>query len=838
MINSCSWCAQTGQCQGVSNACDAETNHVYWIKGEGGSWADSTAWSTGAVPAATDNVHIELNGEYTISLGGSIAGTEIKSLTVGSSCLNSMCLSKPKLQLENSLTITGEAQIHEAGTVRLLNSGKIFSATDITNQGMIDIVGSWSLSGEGTFTNEGKTVLNCGIISMPIQNTGIMFLDEKSYCNRIQFNANLTNAANGILYIRRRKEIVGPHVINDGQIRIHCTSTNCQAHLSSVIINQGQIYSINNCRISNLITVGGSITFFKHRFEIMSLDSSAVNEDFNVNELVMLSGEHKIRNLQYLQNIVVRENSRVEIDGSGGIVETLFLDGGTLVMKSDIYINTIQLHQGTIDCEGHVLSVSSVLFLISSQHHKNMHNCKVKLYSTLSSIYGPSIGLYLQMGSEFTVEVDAIVDMRAKQEFEVNDEDNTNHLIIEGSLYVNGKVGVSCTMLSTGDVSTNGVGQLILRKQSEFISGTLESSRSSEFLLEMPGPHLINKDTVFLNDGSTLVQSNVTIDFGTSSETHIFGPLVVNGEQGEIYLIGESKSVTFTNVVLDGKSMSTELLKETEYEKCTLSDGKLFTTTRAAFKDVWFNAYEYYNDRPEVIFTDSEQSVVIQNMHLLARHEFAKILCIDDEPLQLQVDNFFTQKDNSQRQHLIFSNVNVEFGNYIGFSRSTIRLESNTDLTLMESSRTFTDGTLFQLVSNAEQASMTLAGSLTSLGETTTIDIPVRNTGILDVTRDSALSITASSHMEGTIRVTEESLLDFAGDSGVSHLIAADLLVTDEGTHIQIILSIYQIRHANSNYHFIQNQAIDADSSHHFTDVQSIEKFKFAILHPKTGWNH
>ena len=81
---------------------------VNWVGASSGSWTNAARWSTGTVPAATDDAVIGVAGVYTVSLTGS------------SQTVNSITLS----DISATLAIAAPTKT-ETITANFANSGKL-----------------------------------------------------------------------------------------------------------------------------------------------------------------------------------------------------------------------------------------------------------------------------------------------------------------------------------------------------------------------------------------------------------------------------------------------------------------------------------------------------------------------------------------------------------------------------------------------------------------------------------------------------------------------------------------------------------------------------------------
>jgi hypothetical protein len=115
-----------------------------WNIGDG-LWSDTTKWSCGRVPVATDTVNITTGGTYTITLdvNGVMAAMNLGAAT-GTQTLSSS---------GTNLTLNGASTIAAGGAL---------------------LVASGTIGGTGSLTNNGAMLLNIATITIPLINNGIL----------------------------------------------------------------------------------------------------------------------------------------------------------------------------------------------------------------------------------------------------------------------------------------------------------------------------------------------------------------------------------------------------------------------------------------------------------------------------------------------------------------------------------------------------------------------------------------------------------------------------------------------------------------------------------------
>ena len=145
-------------------------NVLNWTNALGGNWSDPANWDANRVPVATDNVFIELDGTYTVTLDVAAA---VDALTVGgASGMQTLALSSSTLTLSgtgatvggtgaldmNGATLTGTGSLSSAGVVRVSGGVAVLDIA-LTNSGSLDVQsGGLEVKRGGTSTGTINTV--------------------------------------------------------------------------------------------------------------------------------------------------------------------------------------------------------------------------------------------------------------------------------------------------------------------------------------------------------------------------------------------------------------------------------------------------------------------------------------------------------------------------------------------------------------------------------------------------------------------------------------------------------------------------------------------------------
>ena len=120
---------------------------ITWVGSAGGAWTTASNWSTGVVPAASDNVYISLPAGQAVTIS---SGTvTVSSLT---------CDCDLTLSGNATLILNGASQINGNLT---LAGGTLGGVGSLTVAGAFNVTGSGSyLSGTGTLTTQGLSTVN------------------------------------------------------------------------------------------------------------------------------------------------------------------------------------------------------------------------------------------------------------------------------------------------------------------------------------------------------------------------------------------------------------------------------------------------------------------------------------------------------------------------------------------------------------------------------------------------------------------------------------------------------------------------------------------------------
>ncbi len=180
-----------------------------WANPVSGSWNTAADWSTGAVPAATDNVCITTPGEYTVTLPGSAS---VNSLTIGDSSgstKQTLLIGGPSSS--GTLSVSEDSAVGHTGalnmesgsgddavvvapkTATLDNDGEVISSAHTTNyleaplineaSGTVEIKsGELNQDENTTTTNEGKFEVASGA-TFAATSSSDLFVNKGSLAN-------------------------------------------------------------------------------------------------------------------------------------------------------------------------------------------------------------------------------------------------------------------------------------------------------------------------------------------------------------------------------------------------------------------------------------------------------------------------------------------------------------------------------------------------------------------------------------------------------------------------------------------------------------------------------
>ena len=152
---------------------------VSWINAAGGSWTVPTNWSTGQVPGAGDEVVIDLDGTYTVTVFSGPGMFTVASLALGGTSGKQTLSTDRTFTATDSVTVGANGAINLAGTGgitsdKVTNAGSITANTgtiraSLDNQGALVATGPGTLDIVGSFTTSGTITIDSGQ-TLTIQN--------------------------------------------------------------------------------------------------------------------------------------------------------------------------------------------------------------------------------------------------------------------------------------------------------------------------------------------------------------------------------------------------------------------------------------------------------------------------------------------------------------------------------------------------------------------------------------------------------------------------------------------------------------------------------------------
>ena len=160
---------------------------AHWINSSGGNWNTASNWSTGTVPTAANDVVIDANGTYTVTLdvnpafntltvGGGATGTQTLNLGVG----HDVTFANPAtVTTSGSLTFTssrllGAGPLTVNGTMNWTNDSEIDTTVSIAPGGTLNISGFGTRYINGGTLNNGGNVFWSGGNNLSIYNSGVI----------------------------------------------------------------------------------------------------------------------------------------------------------------------------------------------------------------------------------------------------------------------------------------------------------------------------------------------------------------------------------------------------------------------------------------------------------------------------------------------------------------------------------------------------------------------------------------------------------------------------------------------------------------------------------------
>ena len=775
------------------------------MKPEGGDWSDATGWSSGAVPSATDHVNINLYGDYIVTL--STSGTdviEVASITMGRDCQRSPCNYRPTLRLSGTVTVNGGITIAALGIVELMEVARTLTVEGITNNGIFNILGPWTITGTNAVTNYNLMQFLGGRRINPVLITfALPLIDEAgghliwaSRRNDIEIQQNFTIQEGSRFYITSAKRLTGSNIINHGTT-IFRARGDYHLFVYSDFINTGSIISDNQFKLLGKFNLqGGQISMHPGRkFEVEEMDTTDAPDGFSiaVTEITFNEGTHstKTSHVADCEKFVLQRGATLSLYNDQGEINSLYLHGGTLVLQNDAMIRNLHFQYGIVDCQGHNLVIKNLnLFQVATwiTPQKEFVSCNVQIEYNVYLTDAVNVNFQLKETSNFTVKQDAIFALRYGQRLTLVDSGDSS-FTVKGDLILSGVyLDVQPAFTSTGRILVSGTGVLRLRKSVNVESGFLIASDGTEVTLETPGPHVIQSDVVELA-GLVNVKSNVRMKLKDTSKLQ--GHISVQAN-GELHLEGQTgHTVTLTKLTLDGSFVRADDVDIAVFTESTLTNGKLYVNDKAAFGTLNFygNSYNHY---PELVLTgenaaptDAEINVI--NIVVQSSYRWAKIVgdFSDVTPAVKVMKNFVFHEEATKNEHLELENINLKSQGFSFMNKfSHLRLTgTNSSVTFTEDSETLCRGGSIQMATaSAENRVVILNGSLTIEDEATTIAVPVTSSVTSQIKIVSGtLSFSKSSNVQGTIHASGN--LIFTGDQRetISHVISVSSLATDLG---------------------------------------------------------
>jgi hypothetical protein len=321
---------------------------VTWKDPVNGNWSDGTKWSSGLPPAAGDDVVIDADGSYTVTLNtlalfgsltlGRVDGASAQTLDV----------------TVNGTLLPNNASVVRNRGILLLSGGMLSGAASLTVDGTL----SWT---RGTITGSGALTVNGTLtIAVPGGCCGISAtLDGRMLTNNgnatwsrgnqfaLRNNAVLANA--GTLQILsdaaiERPDTTEPMVVNSGTLRKSVGSGT--ATIETHFVNTGNIEPISGTlSLTRFSTLGGTVA--------------------GTTTLLLPSGTHEFDGLTLAGTGTTRiDGATVSTVGNGATVaagSTLHLMVGMLGGDGPLTVNgTLRWDRGTITGVG-ALAVNGTL---------------------------------------------------------------------------------------------------------------------------------------------------------------------------------------------------------------------------------------------------------------------------------------------------------------------------------------------------------------------------------------------------------------------------------------------------------------------------------------------
>ncbi|MEM6264182.1 MAG: PKD domain-containing protein, partial [Bacteroidota bacterium] len=316
--------------------------NVFWTNASGGNWSTATNWSTGSVPSATDDVFIDLNGTYTVTLD---VTTSINSLTLGGSSGKQVLFLNAR-----DLSIAAASSVEKHGEL---------------------IMNDAELQGTGSLVNKGEfEVRYRNVLGIPVTNDSLLEVNNHSNSSTAAF----TNNSGAIVKIVIRNNgyaqiAYGSGMTNNGLVELYnvgFTSSNRYSNLnaSANVVNNGRIHVYGNQGTRGLYfpLINNGVVDIEYNTTLQATLPHQNNGDINISQN---------RTLTVDGNGVFNHNNGADVAGLGKLY---FYTASAHFVPRQLPPVVIEFFQSTFSCADTVTNSKRVRIGLQNVVSANLIN--------------------------------------------------------------------------------------------------------------------------------------------------------------------------------------------------------------------------------------------------------------------------------------------------------------------------------------------------------------------------------------------------------------------------------------------------------------------------------
>jgi len=230
----------------IINAATVYGAEVRWQNPGNGNWNTASAWNTGSVPTAEDDVFIDVDGTYTVTINSAVtahsitigAGAGTQNVLLDNGTINADVINKGVIRSRRTSTFNGVLENQATGEL-IVEGTYLFNATTTVangfeNYGRIDLTNN-NRTYQATLAVNNGALINHGTIrslygagggnrylTAALDNRGTLQLDHQLEINKpegaIHINSGTINVTGGDLTLTQSGS--GAKLTNAGEIAV------------------------------------------------------------------------------------------------------------------------------------------------------------------------------------------------------------------------------------------------------------------------------------------------------------------------------------------------------------------------------------------------------------------------------------------------------------------------------------------------------------------------------------------------------------------------------------------------------------------------------------------